>query len=133
MRLFLTLLLFLSLLAYSSSSILFVLVFVVSSLIFFLISSYNFPFFSYFSLDSLTFLCDEYGITLLYMILFIIFYRSLVYLSNFSDSYHKSFTLIWLLFFISLSSLLVFTSSSLLYIYIGYEISLIPIIIIIFL
>lgn len=112
---------------------LFVLVIFTFFTLFEVTSLYGFTSFSPILTDSPLIILDEYGNTLVYMIVFVLFYRILTYSLNHSDSVHKTRFLIWLIVLISLSSLAVFTNSRLLVIYIGYEISLLPIILIIFL
>lgn len=75
---------------------------------------------------------DEYRLALTYMILAVFFFSLLTYYQGSKDS-NSSFILLWsLICLIIAASSLVFYSSRLLAVYIGYEMSLIPIILIIY-
>lgn len=92
---------------------------------------YRFSLFSSWSLNSTLFLLDEYGCTLIYIRVLVVYFRLLSYLRSYRDSKSKSTLLALLVMFMILASTLVFRGSSLLMVYLGYELSLVPIILII--
>ncbi len=95
MRIFVTLFLLLLMLIYSSSSGLLVLFFISFLMLPYLCLNYSFVTFSSYSLDSLMFLSDEYGITLIFIILFVIFYSFTTHLaSSNTESFHKTYFLL---------------------------------------
>lgn len=84
-------------------------------------------------LDGYWTVCDEYSTRLLYIIAVVLFFRLLVYYQSFKSDSHTRFKQLWVLIVvISAGSAAVFCNSSLLVVYIGYEASLIPIILIIY-
>lgn len=96
-----------------------------------LVSNYSFGLFIGYTLNSSLFFLDEYGNTLRVMIVLVVYFRLLSYLSDNHESKGKTLLLTLLITLILLASVLVFIRSSLFFMYLGYELSLIPIVLII--
>lgn len=99
----------------------------------FLSLNYYIPRFSFYVSDRRLFILDEVGSTLTFMIILVVLFSLFTYLISIAESNKKASLATWLCLLISLASAVVFLSSRLLIVYVGYELSLVPIILIIFL
>lgn len=99
----------------------------------FLSLNYYIPRFSFYVSDRRLFILDEVGSTLTFMIVLVVLFSLFTYLISIVESNKKASLATWLCLLISLASVVVFLSSRLLLVYVGYELSLVPIILIIFL
>lgn len=99
----------------------------------FLSLNYYIPRFSFYVSDRRLFILDEVGSTLTFMIVLVVLFSLFTYLISIAESNKKASLATWLCLLISLASVVVFLSSRLLLVYVGYELSLVPIILIIFL